>query len=171
MNHLIFKNLHKQIKISFFSFVFFFSFSFYLFVSLSHFTFLYFRKSYHNNDPIKSYCLNNSTAFHPVQKKLMEDTLKMPEVIHLLIPNLNIFKKQMWTFIIRWFSFFFVSFDKSLDCKKTNRLIDWLVDYLIETWVLHSRVFNRFCFWWWCELVKYKKKCYWLIHWLICWIH
>merc|ERR1711936_491609 len=33
-------------------------------------------KSYDTNDPIKNYCLAHSTALHPVQVKLNEETMK-----------------------------------------------------------------------------------------------
>ena len=46
---------------------------------MKHMYFL-FSKSYHGSDPVKEYCLNNSTPLHPVQTKLMEDTLKIPRV-------------------------------------------------------------------------------------------
>jgi len=48
-------------------------------------------KSYNYTDPVKNYCLKNSTPLHPVQQKLMDETLKMrqgrmlgaPEIIGL----------------------------------------------------------------------------------------
>jgi len=48
-------------------------------------------KSYYGSDPIKQYCLQHSTPMHPVQMKLLEETLKhsrfrmmgAPEVVNL----------------------------------------------------------------------------------------
>ena len=37
-------------------------------------------KSYEVNDPVKDYCLQHSSPPHPVQKKLLEETLKIPHV-------------------------------------------------------------------------------------------
>ena len=33
-------------------------------------------KSYNTEDPVGSYCLAHSSSMHPVQKQLMEETLK-----------------------------------------------------------------------------------------------
>ena len=37
-------------------------------------------KSYDTNDPIKNYCLAHSTALHPVQVKLNQETMKHTRV-------------------------------------------------------------------------------------------
>ena len=37
-------------------------------------------KSYYEKDPVKDYCLAHSTALHPVQRRLIEETLKHPWV-------------------------------------------------------------------------------------------
>ena len=37
-------------------------------------------KSYYDTDPVKNYCIQHSTPLHPVQKKLIQDTLKHARV-------------------------------------------------------------------------------------------
>ena len=37
-------------------------------------------KSYEEEDPVKNYCLANSTSRHPVQHKLMQETIKLERV-------------------------------------------------------------------------------------------
>ena len=37
-------------------------------------------KSYQEEDPVKNYCLANSTPRHPVQLKLMQETMKLERV-------------------------------------------------------------------------------------------
>ena len=37
-------------------------------------------KSYDQEDPVKNYCLANSTPQHPVQLKLIEETMKHSRV-------------------------------------------------------------------------------------------
>ena len=37
-------------------------------------------KSYAEEDPVKNYCLANSTPRHPVQHKLMQETMKLERV-------------------------------------------------------------------------------------------
>jgi len=49
-------------------------------------------KSYRQENPLLDYCLSNSTPSHPVQTKLMQDTLKIPRSMMLGAPevlNLN----------------------------------------------------------------------------------
>ena len=33
-------------------------------------------KSYYDTDPVKDYCIQHSTPLHPVQKRLIEETLQ-----------------------------------------------------------------------------------------------
>ena len=41
-------------------------------------------KSYEKSaDPIKDYCLTHSTPLHPVQRKLQEETLKLPQAFEM----------------------------------------------------------------------------------------
>jgi len=48
-------------------------------------------KSYYDTDPVKDYCIQHSTPLHPVQKRLIQETLQhsrsrmmgAPEVISL----------------------------------------------------------------------------------------
>ena len=37
-------------------------------------------KSYYDTDPVKDYCIQHSTPLHPVQKKLIEETLQHTRV-------------------------------------------------------------------------------------------
>ena len=37
-------------------------------------------KSYYDTDPVKDYCIQHSTPLHPVQRKLIEETLKHKRV-------------------------------------------------------------------------------------------
>ena len=41
-------------------------------------------KSYEEEDPVKNYCLANSTSRHPVQHKLMQETIKLERVSQFL---------------------------------------------------------------------------------------
>ena len=47
-------------------------------------------KSYDTNDPIKNYCLAHSSALHPVQVKLNQETMKHSRVSVLLSKLLSI---------------------------------------------------------------------------------
>ena len=40
-------------------------------------------KSYEGEDPVKNYCLANSSPRHPVQQKLMQETMKLERVSSL----------------------------------------------------------------------------------------
>ena len=37
-------------------------------------------KSYYDRDPVKDYCIQHSSPLHPVQKKLIEETLQHTRV-------------------------------------------------------------------------------------------
>ena len=37
-------------------------------------------KSYYDTDPVKDYCIQHSSPLHPVQKRLIEETLKHTRV-------------------------------------------------------------------------------------------
>jgi hypothetical protein len=46
------------------------------------------KKSYELLDPVKEYCIKHSTPLHPVQIKLLEETLKHPRVINSYRKNI-----------------------------------------------------------------------------------
>jgi len=45
-------------------------------------------KSYYGADPVKEYCLANSTKLHPIQQKLIDETLKIPEYKSMGAPEI-----------------------------------------------------------------------------------
>lgn len=46
------------------------------------------KKSYQESDPIKDYCLRHSSPLHPVQLKLLEETLKHPRAMMMGAPEI-----------------------------------------------------------------------------------